>query len=130
MTEWTCIGCDDYTIVDEHDLCEKCSSDVLVCQRCEETKPKKFMFQPNEDGEAHCKDCAECKYCKNEKKTGDLWCLECDNPDCLFYCRGCEEMKHTKLKNENGLYKDVCTDCSACELCGDQMWDYICRCRV
>ena len=88
------------------------------------------MFEQKENGTAFCKDCAACKYCKKEK-TGDQWDLTCLNPECLFKCPGCEEMKPTRLKNMyGGLYKNVCTDCSMCEYCGNQMWDYICSCRV
>jgi len=87
------------------------------------------MFEPKENDTVFCKDCAECNYCKKEK-TSNEWNIECFNPECLFKCPGCDEMKLTRLKNKYGLYEHVCTDCSRCERCGHQMWDYICSCRV
>ena len=88
------------------------------------------MFEPKENGTIYCKKCVECRYCKEEKIYSG-WNFECFNPTCIFKCPGCDEWKPTREKNtQRGLYEDVCTDCSSCERCGSQMWDYICRCRV
>lgn len=125
-----CLVCDKWTNVNEETICVECALFTHECEICEKTKHKIFMFEPNQDGIAYCKDCAACKYCKKEK-TGQGWNLECFNPECLFKCPGCEEMKPTREKNTiGGLYEHVCKDCSRCERCGNQMWDYICRCMV
>jgi hypothetical protein len=130
MTEDICICCDEWKLVNESTLCINCAPFTHVCELCEETKHMTATFSPNQDGKVHCKDCASCKYCKMEK-TGQGWNLECFNPECVFKCPGCDDMKPTREKNTiGGLYEHVCKDCSRCERCGNQMWDYICRCMV
>ena len=125
-----CIGCDEWTFVNKLTICKKCAPFTYKCILCEEEKHVTQTFSPNKDGHVHCKKCAACKYC-NMEKTGQVWNLECYNPECLFRCPGCEEMKHTRMKNLNSdIYKNVCKDCSKCERCGNQMWDYICKCMV
>ena len=125
-----CIGCDEWTIVNKSTICKKCAPFTHICILCEEEKHVTLTFSPNKDGHVQCKKCAACKYC-NIEKTGQGWDLECYNPECLFKCPGCDEMKPTRMKNLlSDIYINVCKDCSKCERCGNQMWDYICRCMV
>ena len=88
------------------------------------------MFEPKENGTVYCKNCVACKYCNKEKTLGKRG-FKCVNPTCIFKCPGCDEWKLMRKKNiAGGLYEHVCKDCSSCERCGSQMWDYICGCRV
>jgi hypothetical protein len=130
MREDICINCGEWEHVNETTICIKCALHMHKCELCEEIKHITFTFQPNQDGKVRCKNCAECNYCKKEK-MGNGWNIECFNPECLFKCPSCDDMKPTRLKNRyGGLYENVCTDCSKCERCGNQMWDYICKCMV